>query len=1082
MKQLLSEDIFAETLLADSDGKVFHQKKSQQNVSDFQFGSLHALFEKSAKADQKKEEGDKKQEESAKTMRIAEVLPVFKEIKLGEARYLVFAQGGTLPSARSDGIRGSRNSADFILVGIVPSRRFDVESQAISGNLLLLMVSVILLTFSALPYLKLKSMGPTDRLSFTDVLTLLIASLMGIALLTLGFVEFFTYQEAERVFDQRLRQAAEDLRQNFHKDLDKARDQLKRFDAALALCGNMNVGKDSSWQTSLEIVSRGAKEFVSLKNVGRVCPKFKEPELSYSYVNNMFWVWPDGFNDVNWSRGQVEWAVVQLSEREYVRRIWEGSALDGPDGGFWLQAIYSWTTGQNYAIVSQRSTVNLAYRSHPVVAALEMKMPSVMDPVVLPGFGFAVIDASGKVLFHSDARRNLRENFFEETDQNERLRSLVFARAQDLFDGQYWGTDRRFYVTQIPDIFRYDTAWSLVVYRDKDLLRIANLQTLTIAASLFLLYAALILGLFRLSVYPSLKNGRAGWMWPHASRNRDYQLIVLWNVLLLCLFGLLILQAAVPAITKALLSVIIPLWGVWIMIVTLKKSPSANSDGSRTRVPISFRSSYTLMIMTFLLVYGMLPAFGFVKIAFEAEIGLLVKYAQLDLIQDRQWRTERMKDICQGVGVGKDHQGQESECGGSRDVYGNFYGNALSDFASYLCNGREGAEPSWLDFAWLHTFLRASLDHPVSVETGGLVRKKGCDPSWLSESQKYRTLTLVEAGTSNLKSESAIVPSLPAVFGLLYWILAFGGLIGTACGFMAVKVAQTVKAKSRRVRNIIGLFGLLLLAGGLHFWPRIALQIIVLGIGLVLFAWLLHGISRFIASRVFLLDFPIPLSGYHGTEPSTSDYNNSVRRRLEVLDPTVQEVFIGETDLTPELRAVGEKLLGDAAKMSALKQIEDGGVVVEEILMEVLEGAEKDYAKRWKSCSQTGKLALFHLAKNRFLHAENPELRRLLHKGLIALDPGLRLMNESFRRFVLSASEKEHLAAWEYQGTRSAWSQVWRPIGVGLVVIAVFLISTQEEYQGIMLAFITILPAALAALSQVFSGTKGDKKAATANG
>ncbi len=975
-------------------------------------------------------------------------------------------------------------AADFILVGIVPSQKFAVEAQTISGNLLLLMIGVILLAFSALPFLKLKSMGPTDRLSFTDVLMLLIASLLGTALLTLGFVDFFTYQKAERVFDERLRLAAEDLRENFHKDLDKAREQLKRFDTALASCGTINVGKNTPWQTSLEIVFREGKGFAKPKDVNGVCPTLKRPlELSYYYVNDMFWVWPDGFNNVDWSGGEAEWAVVQLREREYVKRIWAGSALDSPDGQFWLQAIYSWTSGQNYAIVSQRSTVSPdkeADRSHPTVAALEMKMPSVMDPVVLPGFGFAVIDRSGTVLFHSDSRRNLRENFFEETDQNERLRSLVFARAQDFADGQYWGTDRRFYVTGIPDIFRHDTAWSLVVYRDKDLLRIANLQTLTIAASLFLVYAALILGLFRLLVYPCLKNGRADWMWPRASRNRDYQLIVLWNVLLLCLFGLVMLQPALPAMTKVLLTLIIPLWGVWIMIVTLKKSHAANTEASRNRVPLGYRWTYTLMIMTFLLVYGMLPAFGFSKVAFEAEIGLLVKYAQVDLIQDGQWRRDHMEVYCQSRTVGKDHGGQASECEGSRDVYGNFYGNALSDFDSYLCNGKEGAEPSWLDFAWVHTFLRASLHHPVSIETGGFIGKRGCEQPWLIESRTYQA----RSGT-DLKSESAIASSLPGVPGLLYWMLAFGGLIGTACGFMAVKIAQIVKAKGRRVGNIIGLFGLLLLAGGLVFWPRIALQTIVLGIGLVLFAWLLYGMSRFIASRVFLLDFPTPLSGssgYHGAESSRSDYTNSVRRKLEALDPIVQEAFIRETDLTPELQGIGEKLLDDTAKMSALKQIDDGGVAVEEVLMEVLAAVEEHYVTRWKSCSQTEKLALFHLAKNRFLHAENPELRRLLQKGLIVLDPDLRVMNESFRRFVLSASEKEQLTAWEYQVTRSAWSQIWRPVGVGLVVIAVFLISTQEEYKAIMLGFIAILPGVLAALSQVFSGFKGDKKAATASG
>ena len=48
-----------------------------------------------------------------------------------------------------------------------------------------------------------------------------------------------------------------------------------------------------------------------------------------------------------------------------------------------------------------------------------------------PGFEFAVIDHTGKVLFHSDRQRNVSENFFEETDDNRRLRAQVAAHSAE---------------------------------------------------------------------------------------------------------------------------------------------------------------------------------------------------------------------------------------------------------------------------------------------------------------------------------------------------------------------------------------------------------------------------------------------------------------------------------------------------------------------------------------------------------------------------------------------------------------------------------------------------------------------------
>ena len=66
-------------------------------------------------------------------------------------------------------------------------------------------------------------------------------------------------------------------------------------------------------------------------------------------------------------------------------------------------------------------------------------MRSLIGPVLPPGFAFAVIDRSGKVLFHSDRQRNGNEDFFVETDNNRRLRAQVAAHSADGLSINYWG-------------------------------------------------------------------------------------------------------------------------------------------------------------------------------------------------------------------------------------------------------------------------------------------------------------------------------------------------------------------------------------------------------------------------------------------------------------------------------------------------------------------------------------------------------------------------------------------------------------------------------------------------------------------
>lgn len=67
-----------------------------------------------------------------------------------------------------------------------------------------------------------------------------------------------------------------------------------------------------------------------------------------------------------------------------------------------------------------------------------------------------------------------------------------------------------------------------------------------------------------------------------------------------------------------------------------------------------------------------------------------------------------------------------------------------------------------------------------------------------------------------------------------------------------------------------------------------------------------------------------------------------------------------------------------------------------------------------------------------------------MRRGLIVREPGLRLMNESFRRFVLSESHPDQVVAWR-KGARSSWDTLKGPLLMGLMGVALFIFITQQD-------------------------------------
>ena len=96
----------------------------------------------------------------------------------------------------------------------------------------------------------------------------------------------------------------------------------------------------------------------------------------------------------------------------------------------------------------------------------DLRMHGLIAAVAPPLLKFAVIDtATGTVLFHSNDRRGLAENFFRESGRDASLLAAIRSRHGHDFSGQYLGDPHHFFYLPVPDV-----PWGVVVfYADKDL-------------------------------------------------------------------------------------------------------------------------------------------------------------------------------------------------------------------------------------------------------------------------------------------------------------------------------------------------------------------------------------------------------------------------------------------------------------------------------------------------------------------------------------------------------------------------------------------------------------------------------------
>ena len=145
----------------------------------------------------------------------------------------------------------------------------------------------------------------------------------------------------------------------------------------------------------------------------------------------------------------------------------------------------------------------------------------------------------------------------------------------------------------------------------------------------------------------------------------------------------------------------------------------------------------------------------------------------------------------------------------------------------------------------------------------------------------------------------------------------------------------------------------------------------------------------------------------------------------------------------------------------------------DEIVGFILDAAEPYYRSLWELCSREERLVLIQLAQEGLVNPRRVELvRRLARRGLLFFDPRLRLMNESFHRFVRSVETPERIAEWERTTEGMSWSRLGTPLYALAAVVIAILLFTEQAMITSVLAIVTGAAGTLGSLRSLYAATR----------
>ena len=458
---------------------------------------------------------------------------------------------------------------EWILCGIIEKDHFEASSRKFSPMVVIVLSLAILIFLLILPILKLRLMSKNERLKVSDIFYALSSAMLNTAIVTIILFDAHHVLNDQTRIKNHLTSLSHSIKDEF---IEECRGMIAQLYHADSLQENGMFSTDSCAKVSI------INSLIHPKQV-------PSTDLSYPFFRSIYWANSQGKILREWSSNieKTHFSPINISKREYFQRIsndqgWEipsqrkrelksleekpsrtgeidttrttlqdYSACAECAGSFYLESLLTLSTGENLALLAIPSHSTIKSKppcpsGEASIVFMTANLYSVMQTVVPKGFGYCVIDAEGKVLFHHDKGKNLQENFFNETT-NKALQAAVGVRGHKFDTGKYLGKDHSFYVQPLGELPLF-----LVTFFDRSNYRSFHSQVFTLSLLFFLItyiVSLILIGMIVFrgsgkeihSAYNTQFRGKFifDWLRPRDSFKGKYRYLALLNLIILLL-------------------------------------------------------------------------------------------------------------------------------------------------------------------------------------------------------------------------------------------------------------------------------------------------------------------------------------------------------------------------------------------------------------------------------------------------------------------------------------------------------------------------------------------------------------------
>jgi hypothetical protein len=1051
-------EVFDDVLLASDEGAIVYQG----GKSSLRFTSLDGLQLPSP------------QSASASTPKTASPAPraslrgasrLFTGFEISGKKYDVYLQ--PLPIGYTD---GNGKSSEWTLCALVRSRRFLAESLAISYDLIISFVLLSVLLLLTLPVVRLKSLTEWESLRLRDIVSLFVCTgcIASLAVLLGLHLYHFEIRESK---SSPLEPLSRSVNEEIRKELQQISLQLKAF-----------CDSDRLWnQIAAHSADRNAERPPGPLSTQQQESSTRIGPLLEHYPHLNFAVWADqaGWQWIKWDVRHTVTPFINIDERLQGLKQGDPWHLPADNGSaflpFRLELVFSQNTGEyiaNYVVRTRTCIAQPAdeqraaiYKQDPLItrgyAYIATELRSLIRPVLPPGVGFALVDQSGKTLAHSDAIRNQWENFFVETDEDDKLRAAVLARDITPLHIRYQGRDHEAFITPVLS----DMPYSLIVFRDVTNLRTMHLETQTLAGLLLVPYLGLMALAGALSVYLSSRNYPAEWVWPNSDYAKCYRGNTISCGLLLITMAVWIVFARSPELyfsvvaigsVAGVMTVIVlksrctqarPIWALGIMLaaVALLSFLCFADPAKALLLPVSLaaalfiyysrplqglierswgfstQSSYALAATLLMAVVGVLPSIACFKIAHDLELGLLVRSAQIGI-------SNAARDKIAAARKKFEERRENSDAFASDSVFLQPY---ISPFGTAVKFGtpREPGEETHHVTAFEKFLTAARVAYNRGVRQTSGVPLTQATENWTWVNGPWPTLQY----RSRPDAADALV--VQTSFHPLVWLTSLAGVQETlpSLAFWTVLSCLTLTGVFLYVR---------------YFVTRLTMPEI--------------AAARPERSPLPAIAAAAAAGGSHTAE-SGEGWPATVARFRDAVQTNPQcselvAIFEREFETTDTLRQIGKEIAEDCSIATATPAT---------LLYAALD-CDAHYKSLWRSLSTREHFVLYHLAADGLVNPRNSTvLHRLIRAGLVVPRPRFEIFNESFRLYILGHVRPIEASAWANQRARHSSHSTRTLVLVLLLALIVFLFLTQPELVQTSVGLLTALAAALGALMKL---------------